>query len=188
MIEFEGRSVHPEAPDGGTKPRSPPAVNFFANRWCVPRSSAANLNTAVQFPSAKIASPWDDVAAIYRRICLLRCRGESMEAARLTDHELPRALAKITPVEGETAAFITYRDGLFQLEEERVHDALAVAELLAPLLLDRMAANPSTASSGTAGRVFPDRSPSPVVSQPVDIADMIDCVLAQQRSVNRGRP
>ncbi len=108
-----------------------------------------------------------------------------MEASRLTDHELPRALAKITPVEGETAAFITYRDGLFQLEEERVHHALAVAELLAPLLLDRMTA---TAPSGTTRRLFPDRTPSPVVSTPVDIADMIDCVLAQQRSVNRGRP
>ncbi|MBK8859168.1 MAG: hypothetical protein IPN11_16295 [Opitutaceae bacterium] len=142
----------------------------------------------MQFPSAKVASPWDDVAAIYRRICLLRCRGESIAAARLTDHELPRALAKITPAEGETAAFITYRDGLFQMEEERVHNALAVAELLAPLLLDRMTENALSAPAGAARRLFPDRSPAPVATKPVDIADMIDCVLAQQRSVNRGRP
>jgi hypothetical protein len=147
------------------------------------------LNTAAQYSSAKISSPWDDVAAIYRRICLLRCRGESVEAARLTDHELPRALAKITPVEGETAAFITYRDGLFQLEEERVHHAFAVAELLAPLLLDRMTATASSvAPSGTTHRLFPDRTAAPAASKPADIADMIDCVLAQQRSVNRGRP
>ncbi len=176
---------------GAVRLRSLAVSKKSSNRRSIPRSSAANLNTAVQFPSAKITSPWDDVAAIYRRICLLRCRGESVEAARLTDHELPRALAKITPVEGETAAFITYRDGLFQLEEERVHDALAVAELLAPLLLDRMSAAASATSNAPAGttrRLFPDRSPSPVASKPVDIADMIDCVLAQQRSVNRGRP
>lgn len=133
-------------------------------------------------------SPWNEVAAIYRRICLLRCRGQSGEAARLTDHELPRALAKITPVEGETAAFVTYRDGLFQLEAERAHHALAVAELLAPLLLDRMATPASTARAGAAGRLLPERLPPPVVSKPVDIADMIDCVLAQQRRGNPGRP
>ena len=128
------------------------------------------------------------MAAIYRRICLLRCRGESMAAVRLTEHELPRALAIITPAEGETAAFITYRDGLFQMEEERVHNALAVAELLAPLLLDRMTENALSAPAGAARRLVPDRSPAPVASKPLDIADMIDCVLAQQRSVNRGRP
>jgi len=164
------------------------ARKISANRWSIPRSSAANLNTAAQFPSAKIASPWDDVAALYRRICLLRCRGQSGEAARLTDHELPRALAKITPVEGETTAFITYRDGLFQLEEERVHHALAVAELLAPLLLARMGEASATTAYGTPRRPFPERSPTPVASKPLDVADMIDCVLAQQRSVGRGRP
>lgn len=114
------------------------------------------------------------MAAIYRRVCLLRCSGRSAEAAKLESGDLALALRQIAAPTGETAAFVTYRDGIFELETERVRHAQAVAELLAPLLLERLGRAPDTARSHR-----PSPAPS-VVRGPVDIAAMIDTMLAQQ--------
>lgn len=114
------------------------------------------------------------MAAIYRRICLLRCSGRATEAARLESVELACALQQMAASAGETAAFATYRDGVFEIETERVRHAQAVAELLAPLLLERLGR--PAAGAGTV-------RPAPVAApkrDPVDIADMIDTLLAQQ--------
>ncbi len=114
------------------------------------------------------------MADLYRRVCLLRCSGRTAEAANLESGELARALRQIASPAGETAAFVTYRDGLFELETERVRHAHAVAELLAPLLLERLGRAPDAARSHR-----PPPAPS-VARGPVDIADMIDTMLAQQ--------
>lgn len=114
------------------------------------------------------------MAAIYRRICLLRCAGHRVEAGKLERDELARALQQIASTTGETPAFVTFRDGLFALECERVHQAQAVAELLAPMLAERLGRLPATPHpQAPASRPSPARAPA-------DIADMIDTLLAQQ--------
>lgn len=140
-------------------------------------SSAANLNTASPFTPADPAPSWDDVAAVYRRICLLRCSGRTAEAARLEAGDLARLLSQMADLNGEPAAFATFRDGLFEIEAERVRHAHAVAELLAPLLLERLGGR---APAPDAGR--PPRPPAPAAAatSPATIADMIDTMLAQQ--------
>jgi len=114
------------------------------------------------------------VAAIYRRVCLLRYSGRAAEAARLESGDLARTLRQVAAPAGETAAFVTYRDGLFALETERMRHAHAVAELLAPLLLERLGRAPDATRSH-----HPPPTP-PAVRGPVNIADMIDTMLAQQ--------
>lgn len=114
------------------------------------------------------------MAAIYRRVCLLRYSGRAAEAARLESGDLARSLRQVAAPAGETAAFVTFRDGLFELEAERVRHAHAVAELLAPLLLERLGRIPDPAKPQR-----PPPAPS-TVRGPVDIADMIDTMLAQQ--------
>ena len=114
------------------------------------------------------------MAAIYRRICLLRCSGRAAEAARLESGDLACTLQQVAGSTGETAAFATFRDGVFEIETERVRHAQAVAELLAPLLLERLGR--PVARAGTAQPV-PATAPK---RGPVDIADMIDTLLAQQ--------
>jgi hypothetical protein len=132
------------------------------------------LNTASPSTPATPAPSWDDAAAIYRRICLLRCSGRAAEAKRLESGDLACALQQMAGSGGETAAFATYRDGVFEIETERVRHAQAVAELLAPLLLERLGR-----PGAPAGPVRP--APVPAAKRgPVDIADMIDTLLAQQ--------
>lgn len=115
------------------------------------------------------------MAAIYRRICLLRCSGRAADAARLERGELAPALQQVMPPAGETPAYVTFRDGLFALECERVHQAQAVAELLAPLLLERLGRPAASATPPRRAATVP-----PPTRGPVDIADMIDTLLAQQ--------
>lgn len=117
------------------------------------------------------------MAAIYRRVCLLRCSGRTADAARLESDDLARALRLIAAPTGETTAFVTYRDGIFELESERVRQAHAVAELLAPLLLEHLGRAPDTAGNA---RSAPSK---PIVRGPVDIADMIDTMLNQQTEI-----
>jgi hypothetical protein len=111
---------------------------------------------------------------MYRRVCLLRCCGRTAEAARLESDDLANALRRIAAPAGETDAFVTYRDGIFELERERVRQAQAVAELLAPLLLEHLGRAPDPARSA---RPVPAK---PIVRGPVNIADMIDTMLNQQ--------
>ncbi len=114
------------------------------------------------------------MAAIYRRICLLRCSGRTAEASRLESTDLARTLQQVAASIGETAAFATYRDGLFELETERVRHAQAVAELLAPLLLERLG------RPAEGARSFRATPPAAAKRGHADIADMIDTMLAQQ--------
>lgn len=115
---------------------------------------------------------------MYRRVCLLRCSGRTAEAARLESGELAHTLRRIAAPAGESTAFATYRDGLFELETERVRHAQAVAELLAPLLLERLGRTPAPER---AARTAPA---TPSARGPVDIADMIDTMLSQQSELS----
>ncbi|HRE81091.1 MAG TPA: hypothetical protein PLN52_08590 [Opitutaceae bacterium] len=70
------------------------------------------------------------LAHVCRRICVLRARGRSVEANQLQSSEFARALIDLKAQHGADA----FRDdevrALFQKEQERVADAMVLAELL----------------------------------------------------------
>lgn len=135
-----------------------------------------------------------------RRICVLRERGESMEAARLETDELAELLAALR-AGGETDDAIQQRlTTLFAIEEERVADAAVLAELLLPAL--RGHATTPDAASGASEPARPDiageknassrpsaatapAAPPEPRKRSTDIATFIDEMLAQESTPAR---
>jgi hypothetical protein len=129
---------------------------------------------------ALLGSPWREVRKIYRRVCVLRSQGRDEEAQRVQDTDFARALvlAKETAPDGlETDA---QWQAMLAGEEDRVADAVALAELLAPMLRERL---PSLTASPSAA-VPPARLPS---GRPRDlapsVADFIEEMLTQERAL-----
>lgn len=131
-------------------------------------------------------SAWNDVARLCRRICLLEERGRADEAAHLRDTDLPGLIAPLRA--SADADEITARvEALFLAERERVANAAALAEVLAPLL--HAASTDSAPPAPTASRISPDaartqsagpsRAPQHPRRTPGDIADFIDEMIAQ---------
>lgn len=123
---------------------------------------------------------------IYRRICLLRATGRTDDAAALANAELTPALT-LARIAADTEV---EESVLFAQETERVANATLLADLIAPLLAERLrvemtslaprlsASTPSPpAAIGPApapsSRTIPDAIPA--------IADLIDGMLSQQR-------
>jgi hypothetical protein len=129
------------------------------------------------------SSLWSDVAAIYRRICLLRLRGQSLEASRLQSTELSRAISSLRETVGSASECDSRLEGLFAREEERVTNASVLAEVLLPLLRDSVSAvvaRPplagrarSTSAAGSSSRAQPASAPG--------IADFIDEMIQLER-------
>jgi hypothetical protein len=142
------------------------------------------------------------VRRIYRRVCILRVKGQPEEAAALEASELEPALSTaraVGPEECDEAA-------VFAAEDERMSTAVALAELLTPLLAERLRAElgaptgPAMDSDSAPARALtnpvapePDRMPgspsaAPVVTpsaRPASIADFIDGMLIQQGPTTR---
>lgn len=125
---------------------------------------------------------------IYRHACLLRARGHGDEADEIEGTELDHAIAH-----AREAADAVNEDKLLADEAERVAQACVMAELIAPLVVDRLRAEISTlAKSATS---FPAPAAPPAASNPrpapapatppangaPHIADLIEGMLAQQR-------
>jgi hypothetical protein len=123
--------------------------------------------------------PWIEVGRIFRRICFLRAEGLAGEAERLELTEFAEAAA--TARKGSTTEFEaeSILQKLLTEEKGRVADAIAFAEILVPMLAERLAAG--------AG---PVRAAAHVVKKPRvevraasrDIADFIDDMLTQDKS------
>jgi hypothetical protein len=123
--------------------------------------------------------PWNEVGALYRRVWVLRSRGRPAEARRIEETELAAALARVH--EGAQAGTdAEARIAAISLEEkERVAAAVAFAEILAPMLAERL------------GGLTPGLRPAPMASptratKPADedrgIADFIEEMLVQDRA------
>ena len=130
---------------------------------------------------------------IYRRICLLRATGKSDEASALEQNEFADALAA-----ARTAPEATQKEIRILAEEsERIASANVLAELLAPLLANKLqSAVIAPADAATAvsirkpdavlaapprrARVSSPESPESAAGVP-GIADMIDGMLSQER-------
>src|SRR5207253_349568 len=82
-------------------------------------------------------SAWNEVAKMCRRICLLRATGQNAEAARAQSSDLPRAL-ELTGSRAADPAVANRLSALFASAEERIADALVLAELLAPMLAQHL--------------------------------------------------
>ena len=117
---------------------------------------------------------------IYRRICLLRSEGRGPEAQRIEDTELAAAAAQARGDTDSGPESDERMKALLAGERERVAAAVALAEVLAPMLSERLAAlAPARAAAETPGRERPGASPS---GEARGIADFIDEMLAQERA------
>jgi hypothetical protein len=144
------------------------------------------LSTLTSSTFSAVASPWAEVATIYRRICVLRLRGQTVDSAHLESIALTAALAAAELAHATPAEFEQRMRALFQAEEDRVHSAAILAELLAPLLAERLgsAVAPARPASVPAPRP-PAMNPAPTASEPAAIADLIEGMLDQQRTAPR---
>jgi len=131
-------------------------------------------------------SPWDEVAAIYRNVCLLRVQGQLDAAETLQATRLVPALHTVETLIGDSAVFVAQRKELFALEETRVQQAALTAELVAALL-GRHAA-PITAKSAVSSPVRSVAPPAPLpVTETDAIAGLIDGMLDQERHAPSAR-
>ncbi len=151
------------------------------------------LSSVIFPPSANETSPWNEVGELYRRICVLRVRGLSVEAARLESTELADAISRIRDSEPDDAECDARMCALFAREADRVADASVLAEILLPLLRDFAPPEVARASFARFSRpvvsdpVVSRRPPAPVPAP--GIADFIDEMIQQERpSPGHGRP
>lgn len=118
-----------------------------------------------------VASPWADAILIYRRMVMLRLLGRASEAARLEHTAWTPAIAAAHAHGGEDDELAA----LQHTEDER----LATASVVADLVAARLPAAPSQP-------LVPASSPPPPPARPaggdINIADMIDSMLAGQRA------
>jgi hypothetical protein len=130
--------------------------------------------------SRTLEPPWNEVGALYRRVWVLRSRGRAAEARRIEETELAAALARVREA-AEAGTDAEARIAAIRSEEgERVAAAVAFAEILAPMLAERLGAltpalrlAPPTASQ--------TRAPKPT-DEDRGIADFIEEMLVQDRA------
>jgi len=123
--------------------------------------------------------PWIKVGKLYRRIFFLRSEGETDHARELEETELAEATAQARRHAGSEFEAESILQQLIADEKERVADAVAFAEILVPMLADRLG---GLAARPAAPAVVAPRRPK--VSPPVEprgIADFIDDMLTQER-------
>lgn len=145
---------------------------------------------------------WSDLARVCRRVCILRERGLAEEAEQLRTGQLAAMVTAVRTPQETDEAIERKLAGLFATETERVANAAALAELLAPMLTDaRIAPLPLAAVSsaapfavGTAPSTtpFPPASSTPPAAAPaakparvagaLDLAGFIDEMIAQERA------
>jgi len=121
------------------------------------------------------------VGRIYRRVCFLRFEGLGQEASRIEFTELKEAVdaARKACASGLEADSIL--KSLFEEEGERVAEAMAFAEVLVPMLADRIPALQAERTRVPArASVVPRMSREPLGETP-SVADFIDGMLEQER-------
>lgn len=112
------------------------------------------------------------LAHVCRRICVLRARGRSIEANQLQSSEFARTLIDLKAQHGADA----FRDdevrALFQKEQERVADAMVLAELLTHWMppstsfATRAGSSTESASTAPAPEANSSVAPLPPISAP----------------------
>jgi hypothetical protein len=158
------------------------------------------------FSSSSLPPPLlREVQVLYRRVCVLRASGKSVEADALEAGKLAPALAKVRESSSGNDAIEKQLEALFAHESDRVDTAHALAELLLPMLTaaeetapfrrSRFGTAPGFETPREAAAATPydgatDIPPPASNSGPMlpGIADFIDEMLVQERAPNARRP
>ncbi len=192
-----GRARQPIAGENATSPRAAiDAADGVAESRCrlsrttapAPGLAPGHLSATVteSLSAGRETSLWSEAAELYRRVCLLRSRGHSVEAARLQSTELSKTIGALRQAANGAAGCEARLKAVFAREEDRVADASVLAEILLPQLRDALAA-----AGAPRGRTeeLPQRAPAArlaprtVAAAAPGIADFIDEMIAQERTV-----
>jgi hypothetical protein len=120
-----------------------------------------------------------EVGRIFRRICFLRVEGLAVEAQRMEENEFAEAAARAKQGAGTEFEAESILQALLTEEKGRVSDAIAFAEILVPMLAERLAANVGPAR---AAAHVPKKTRATAPAKDRDIADFIDDMLTQDKS------
>ncbi len=138
-------------------------------------------------PLSASSSPWDNVRRIYRGICVLRATGRTEDATGIEHGELLQALATARL----TAPDAVDEPALLAEEADRVANANLLAELLAPLIAAKIpgagASSGEPVSAKTSGAARPAATVTSAAPSVPNITDLIDGMLAQDKSLARSR-
>jgi hypothetical protein len=132
-------------------------------------------------------------------VCVLRERGQADEAEALRQRELPGLLAAVRSPADTDASIDAQLTAVFAREEDRVANAVVLAELMAPLLVNPAARTPELTpiliSAPSPGALEPRPSqfaPPPPLPAPAraagSIADFIDEMIAQESAPAEAGP
>jgi hypothetical protein len=123
--------------------------------------------------------PWMEVGRVFRRICFLRAEGLTEEAHRVEETEFAQATARARQGSESEFESESILHAVITEEKERVCDAIAFAEILVPMLAERLGAkvSPMRAAAHVAKKV-----PVRASDAPRDIADFIDDMIRQDKS------
>jgi len=128
-----------------------------------------------------------------RRVCLLREQGDTAEAERVRQGDLATAIRDFRLAYGPDALPEQKLAALFSVETDRVAEALCTAELLIQRLTSIWPAAPAPAPAATAAvrepTVVEVRAPTRLIpAQPPVISDLLDAMLASERTSTRLSP
>ncbi|HXN35828.1 MAG TPA: hypothetical protein VN877_06630 [Opitutaceae bacterium] len=117
-------------------------------------------------------------------MCFLRSEGREAEAREIEDNELAAAVVDARRESESDAEADALLNTLRAEAEERVADAIAFAEVLMPMLAERL--RPFAQAGSREPENARQRKPNPDKSgEPRGIADFIDDMLAQDRAGSR---
>jgi hypothetical protein len=129
------------------------------------------------------------LSRLVRRICLLREQGDAAEAGRLQQGELATAIRDVRLARGPDALPEETLAALFVAERERVADAVFTAELLIQRLTSIWSSAPAAAPVVREPTVVEVRAPTRLIpAQPPVISDLLDAMLASERTSTRLSP
>jgi hypothetical protein len=120
-----------------------------------------------------------EVGRVFRRICFLRAEGLSAEASRVEETEFTEAAARARQGSESEFEAESILQAILTDEKERVCDAIAFAEILVPILAERLA---STLGPVRAAAHVVKKAQVRAPAAARDIADFIDDMLRQDKS------
>ena len=154
--------------------------------------------------TSQAADLWDEVVSCYRQACFCRRRGQVERALKLVNGSLRRAIASWMGERGEDNAELQrILAGMFEAEDGKVADAVLIADTVEESLASRLPLAVSSSVQSQLGDVLDERLGALLTHLqrddtrtgsgralrgitarvPVgDVAAMIDCVLAEERS------
>jgi hypothetical protein len=129
------------------------------------------------------------LASLVRRICLLREQGDVAEARRVQETELADRIREMRESADPAALTDAALADLFATETRRVADALATAEVLIPQLVAIWPAGPAARPARLTLSVPTEAPARPAAADgPPRISDLLDAMLAAERSSTRSTP